>query len=490
MQMLATRTVGSGPTLIFFLHWLSGSGSSWAEVTNRLVQTGRFRCVEIDLPGFGASASVLGYSVGEMTEAVSAVIARETGGAQPTSWMLAAHSMGAKIALAIARRIEDEGSSNGEPRAIVLLAGSPPTPEPMEDRRRGEMKSWVRGGEGMTRVQAKAFLDQNRTHTLSEGTERQALDDLLRMNKNAWLAWLQDGSREDWSRRIGVLRTPALIVAGEHDADLGAAAQQALMLPHFAKAEIRVLANAKHLLPLEYPLLVAGMIEEATAFEPVAPSSRESIPAEYLQLIESERVSPQTRSVLLQRAEPAAVYQPRVLTAPQLAVLRALSNRVVPQDGEEAYLDLAVNIDRQLSEGLGNGWRYDVLPCDADAYRDGIRTLDAVAKSIYGAAFAALSEDKQDAILESAAGGQLGNALDLGTSSMPTPPLTGEQMKRWFEEVRGDLVRVYVAHPATLARIGFSGIGDGAESQTMPGFVQLGLGQRESWETLLVRGAR
>lgn len=30
-------------------------------------------------------------------------------------------------------------------------------------------------------------------------------------------------------------------------------------------------------------------------------------------------------------------------------------------------------------------------------------------------------------------------------------------MQHWFEELRGDLVRAYVAHPATLARMGDSG---------------------------------
>ena len=147
MQMLASRTRGSGPNLVFFLHWLSGSGLSWTEVTDHLIRSGRFRCVEIDLPGFGASASISGYSVAEMTEAVCEVIARETGVARPANWMLAAHSMGAKVALAIARRTEDEKWQSGELRSMVLLAGSPASPEPMEDSRRVEMEGMFRGGD-------------------------------------------------------------------------------------------------------------------------------------------------------------------------------------------------------------------------------------------------------------------------------------------------------------------------------------------------------
>ena len=62
------------------------------------------------------------------------------------------------------------------------------------------------------------------------------------------------------------------------------------------------------------------------------------------------------------------------------------------------------------------------------------------------------------------------------------PAFDAEQMRRWFEEVRADATKLYVAHPATLARMGYSGIADGADSEHQTGFVLIGEGEREPWE--------
>ena len=57
-------------------------------------------------------------------------------------------------------------------------------------------------------------------------------------------------------------------------------------------------------------------------------------------------------------------------------------------------------------------------------------------------------------------------------------------MKLWFEDVRFAAVRLYVAHPATLARIGYSGIAYGGDGPRKSGFVDFGIGRREPWEPL------
>ncbi len=82
------------------------------------------------------------------------------------------------------------------------------------------------------------------------------------MDRDAWVAWLDRGSREDWAGRVGVLRTPALILAGSKDAALGPDAQRRHMAPHFAHHRIEVLEGAGHLLPLERPAEVARLIAE------------------------------------------------------------------------------------------------------------------------------------------------------------------------------------------------------------------------------------
>ena len=122
-----------------------------------------------------------------------------------------------------------------------------------------------RGDAARSRTEAETFIAQNVSARLSPPAHELAAGDLLRANPVAWRAWLTTGSREDWSDRIGVLRTPALILAGADDTTLGLAAQRSLNAPHYAAVRVESVANAKHLLPLERPDQVAALIAEHLA---------------------------------------------------------------------------------------------------------------------------------------------------------------------------------------------------------------------------------
>jgi hypothetical protein len=204
--------------------------------------------------------------------------------------------------------------------------------------------------------------------------------------------------------------------------------------------------------------------------------SRPAVPAAYRALIGSPRVSTGTRAALLARdVDDDPDYHPVAMTPAQLGILRAVVRRLVPQR-EEAAVDLAARLDAQLGGGPGDGWRFAKLPDDRTAYAQGLSVLDGEARARHGLGFADLADDLQDAMLSSAAAGELdGSKLGL---------LDGAQMRLWFEEVLTDAVRLYVAHPATLARIGYSGIGCGGDGPDKPGFKMLGLGEREPWEPL------
>jgi len=62
--------------------------------------------------------------------------------------------------------------------------------------------------------------------------------------------------------------------------------------------------------------------------------------------------------------------------------------------------------------------------------------------------------------------------------------LDPKQMRLWFEDTRSAAVRLYVAHPATLARMGYSRIGYGGDGEPKSGFVRAGADEREAWESL------
>ncbi|WP_245930555.1 alpha/beta hydrolase [Methylobacterium radiodurans] len=456
------------------LHFLGGSARTWEPVAHRLA--GTVRCLALDLPGFGAAAEATGYDVAAMAERVATAIRA----ARPGRFALAGHSMGAKVALALARRAEDGDPDLVGLSHLVLVAGSPPSPEPIAEDRRRKMLAWI-GADPETRARAaRAFIRQNVSAPLAPEDEDKATADVLRAAPEAWRAWLESGANEDWAARIGVLRTPALILAGSEDADLGPTGQAALTAPHLAHARTEILDGTGHLLPLERPDAVAAAIAAHLAGAPPQRARTAEIPDSYAALIASDRVNPRLRAALAERARPDdPAYTPAALDPVELALLRAVVARVLP----EAGFDIAARLDARLASGVGDGWRFARLPPDADAYRAGLRSLDAAARAT-GAPFLARDGAGQDALLRAAQEGRL------AVPGAAHPRLDPERMVLWFEDVRADAVRTYLSHPATLARLGFSGIGAGGTgtvgadglARDLPGFVRTGRNDPEPWE--------
>ena len=452
------------PPVFVCLHFLGGSAREWDGVSERL--SGGARCLALDLPGFGDAADVSGYGVAAMADAVIERVRAE----ELERWFLVGHSMGAKVALAVARRVEDREAGLVGLAGLVLLAGSPPSPEPMEEERRQAMIDWIGKDPASRRSEAQTFIANNVGAPLPPADMQSAVADVRRASPEAWTAWLETGSRDDWCHRIGVLRTPALIVSGADDADLGPAAQACLMAPHLAHHRMVVLEGAKHLLPMERPEAVAALLEgEAMAATPPMPTSP-AIPDAYRALIASPRVNRRLREALAERGRPDdPAYQPVALDAVELAILRAVVERVLPQHGP-ARIDIAARIDARLTRGDSDGWRFAALPPDRDAYRSALRTLDGEACARWHSRFLSLDEAGQNMVLAATAEGEVaGTGLD------------AQQMALWFEDLRADVVQIALAHPATLARIGFSGIGAGGDRDPA-GFSRVGIDGREPWE--------
>jgi len=127
--------------------------------------------------------------------------------------------------------------------------------------------------------------------------------------------------------------------------------------------------------------------------------------AAYLALIQSDRVSAETREALLARAEPDEIaYTPQMFNAGAFATLRAV--RVLPQD----RVDVAQRLDRALAEGSGDGWHFAALAPDGEAYRSALEAL---------AGFAGLDPATQDAMLANVQKGEHGAASALVQWRMP-----------------------------------------------------------------------
>ena len=475
--------VRPGAITLVLMHFLGGSTREWDEVLDALGDG--YRTVRIDLPGFGASAEVPGFSVEQMADAVEYWL----GELKLGRYVLVGHSMSGKVSAVLARRYAERlggAASDGSGRhentvgaaqldgleGLVLVAPSPPGPEPMTDEKRETMKESLGEKKDGDRARAKVYIGRNDERDIAPAVLERTTDEVLKMSRIAWVAWLEHGSREDWADRVGVLDLPVLVVAGEKDGSLGPEVQQRETMPHFSRAELKSVAGCSHLIPLERPAELAAMLRE---FLVRVDGAASIVPAKYRAFIASERLSDKTREVLEARmtgpelakagsratagSPPAAKDDKNssaVLNGLEMRTLRAICARVIPQAvGRE--IDIAGTIAVKLATGKGDGWRYAVLPPDLQAYKTG---LDALAT----AGFNELSSAEQDVTLTLMAAKKR------------------EPQALWFEELRGAAVEAYVAHPAALARMGYSGIGVGGANTKYKGFVEVQVGEREAWE--------
>jgi pimeloyl-ACP methyl ester carboxylesterase len=173
----------------------------------------------------------------------------------PAPWLVVGHSMGGKIATITAAQ------APAGLAGVVLVAASPPSPEPMDEARRAEMLGWFEGG-AASEAQARKFVSANTARALPQPLAAQAIADVRRSAPAAWRGWLNEGAREDWVARAGVIDTPALIVAGAEDGDLGEDAQRRLNAPHYTHPRVERVANAAHLIPYEQPQALAALIAD------------------------------------------------------------------------------------------------------------------------------------------------------------------------------------------------------------------------------------
>lgn len=177
-------------------------------------------------------------------------------------------------------------------------------------------------------------------------------------------------------------------------------------------------------------------------------------------LIGGDRMTAKTSEVLRARLAPVAAPAIAVLDDDQQAVLAALAARLLPQDGQPTPIDLAGTLHHRLAAGLGDGWRYAVLPPDPEMVGRGLNALDSTAGG-----FVALVGAAQDTVLHEVQSGRAAG-----------PVWGGVDPARWFEEVLAMLVDIYYSHPLAQEDIGYLGMADAR------GWQATGFGARRGFE--------
>ncbi len=441
------------PTL-FLLHSLGASHREWDAVQR--VLGNQFECVALDIPGFGGTSACSATDIDALVDWFQQEVITRA----PTCWFAVGHSMGGKIATLLAARSRDGAQGLAGLAGVVLVAASPPCPEPMQESRRKEMLGWFAEG-GPARANAEAFIDANTHRPLQAATREAAILDVLRTDPIAWRAWLNQGSREHRQEETAHLHVPALILAGAEDGDLGEAAQRALNAPHYMHATVDIAPDAAHLIPVEQPEWLAHRIAVWAL-----PLAARALPMAFIELLDAERVAPRMRARLLARHAMPLPLTESALPARRLGVLAALAARLVP--GADAD-DLALRVGHALVNHESDGWRFADLPQDADAWAQALDQLDAAANG-----FSTLSPAAQQVLLE--------QVQRQSVAAPASAALDPAQWALWFEDARALFARTWMSLPSTWAAIGYDGFAVGGKGAHSPGYEHTRAGVIDAWQ--------
>lgn len=184
-------------------------------------------------------------------------------------------------------------------------------------------------------------------------------------------------------------------------------------------------------------------------------------------LLDSEHVTPATKAALEARlnAPAEASYEPQFFDAETFQLLQAVAARIFPQPDRPEPIALAPAVDKRLAEGRADGWRYDVMPPDREAYRLGLGGINQAAQLQFQQPFVQLDSAQQDAVL-----GRLANEQAEGENWAQVP------QKYFFEDLMAELTEAYYAHPLAQEEIGYVGMAD------QPGWTRIGLNELEDRE--------
>ncbi len=178
---------------------------------------------------------------------------------------------------------------------------------------------------------------------------------------------------------------------------------------------------------------------------------------------DSPSFNDQTREVLRHRLSPP----PRRALDPGLyAVLEALCERVIPQEGEQRA-EIAPWIDAAIHDRRPTGTRYEGMPDNPTAWRIGLAALDAEARARGADGFATLAAHEQDALLKDVDDGEI-RAEDAWEGIRP--------QKFFRHTALRQIVEIYYAHPKGQSEIGYGG------PASPRGYLRLGSNRVDGWE--------
>ncbi|MBA3692212.1 MAG: GMC family oxidoreductase N-terminal domain-containing protein [Acidobacteria bacterium] len=168
---------------------------------------------------------------------------------------------------------------------------------------------------------------------------------------------------------------------------------------------------------------------------------------EYLELLDSDLVTDETRRVLQERLN-AEETPSRFFDERDFEILKAVCETLAPSRTVPGWF-AAGEIDQRLAENSGNGWRYDSMPPDSESYKTGLRLLNETAQETFQNNFVALEIEERKDIFKRFESGK----VELKGQSTFAPA-------RFLEELFTEFAEIFYSHPLALEQIGYIGFAD------------------------------
>jgi pimeloyl-ACP methyl ester carboxylesterase len=241
---------GTGDLALLFLHYWGGTARSWAPVMDALPRT--LRSIALDARGWGESDRPgNGYDIATMADDVEAAVAA----LELKRYVLVGHSMGGKVAQLLASR-RPAGLAG-----LVLVAPSPAQGKTLAAPEREGMKG-AYASPGSVAWTIDNVLSER---PLREAARAQIIAGSLAGDLAAKESWPVAAISEDVSGDLARIEVPVLVIGGEKDKVDSVDMLRTVVVPSLPGATLNVVSGAGHLLPLEAPREVAGLIGDFAA---------------------------------------------------------------------------------------------------------------------------------------------------------------------------------------------------------------------------------
>lgn len=174
-----------------------------------------------------------------------------------------------------------------------------------------------------------------------------------------------------------------------------------------------------------------------------------------------------TRAIVLDRLREAPPI--RFFSAEEASFLQTVCDHILPQDDRdlEHRIPIVPLIDKRLYEKRIDGYRFEDMPPDGEAYRLGLEAINQMARELFRRDFLKLSWREQEELLQLIHDGKPKGAQKVW-ARLP--------VHRYWALLVQDCVDVYYAHPWSWDEIGYGG-------PAYPrAYMRLERGEPEPWE--------